>query len=110
MASTDRLVGALLGGVVLVAGLATAVGGHPPSLWQSMQFASSVRDFLGAIDEEMLRGDVNMQMAEGIDSSHCVVVFLTARYLAKARSHLPAISLRSPCDRAHLPVSPCDLP
>lgn len=35
-------------------------------------------------DEDQMRGDINKKMAEGIDGSVCVLVFVTARYVLKA--------------------------
>eukprot|EP01031_Cornospumella_fuschlensis_P029637 gene29637-35774_t len=34
-------------------------------------------------DEEMMRGDIQLQMADGIDHASCVVVFITERYMEK---------------------------
>ncbi|KAL1503635.1 hypothetical protein AB1Y20_012109 [Prymnesium parvum] len=40
-------------------------------------------------DEEQLRGDINGQMADGIDRSHAVVVFITRRYMIKVSGKGP---------------------
>jgi hypothetical protein len=34
-------------------------------------------------DEEQMRGDINQKMAEGIDNTSVVVVFVTKRYMEK---------------------------
>lgn len=41
------------------------------------------------LDENEMRGDVNKQMVEGIESSGCTVVFITSRYLQKASGYGP---------------------
>jgi hypothetical protein len=40
-------------------------------------------------DEDEMRGDVNRQMADGIEASACVIVFITKRYLQKAAGEGP---------------------
>lgn len=40
-------------------------------------------------DEEQLRGDINGQMADGIDKSQLIVVFITTRYLEKVSGKGP---------------------
>jgi len=40
-------------------------------------------------DEESLHGDINAKMAEGIESSACVIVFITRRYMNKANGMGP---------------------
>ena len=41
------------------------------------------RGFRTWFDEEMMRGDIQLQMADGIDHAACVVVFVTERYMDK---------------------------
>eukprot|EP01031_Cornospumella_fuschlensis_P025379 gene25379-30646_t len=41
------------------------------------------RGFRTWFDEEMMRGDIQQQMADGIDHAACVIVFITERYMNK---------------------------
>eukprot|EP01031_Cornospumella_fuschlensis_P030550 gene30550-36921_t len=41
------------------------------------------RGFRTWFDEEMMRGDIQQQMADGIEHAACVVVFVTERYMDK---------------------------
>eukprot|EP01031_Cornospumella_fuschlensis_P014535 gene14535-17750_t len=41
------------------------------------------RGFRTWFDEEMMRGDIQQKMADGIEHAACVVVFITVRYMEK---------------------------
>ena len=52
-----------------------------------INYALKQMGFVTWFDEERMRGNINEQMAQGIDRSQAVIVFITKRYIGKVAGH-----------------------